>query len=37
MDRFGAKLTALRKKRGLTTRQLGEMLGVYHTYVSQIE
>jgi transcriptional regulator with XRE-family HTH domain len=37
MERFGEKLSTLRKKRGLTLRQLGEMLGVYHTYVSQIE
>jgi transcriptional regulator with XRE-family HTH domain len=37
MQRFGEKLSILRKKRGLTTRQLGEMLGVYHTYISQIE
>jgi transcriptional regulator with XRE-family HTH domain len=37
MERFGEKLSALRKKQGLTLRQLGEMLGVYHTYVSQIE
>jgi len=37
MEKFGEKLAALRKKRGLTLRQLGEMLGVYHTYVSQIE
>lgn len=37
MERFGEKLSTLRKRHGLTLRQLGEMLGVYHTYVSQIE
>lgn len=37
MDRFGEKLSVLRKRRGLTLRQLGEMLEVHHTYVSQIE
>jgi transcriptional regulator with XRE-family HTH domain len=37
MDRFGEKLSVLRKRRGLTLRQLGKMLEVHHTYVSQIE
>jgi len=37
MERFGEKVRFLRKQRGLTTRQFGSMLGVYHTHVSQIE
>ena len=37
MNRFGEKLRALRKKRGLTLIDLGTMLGVYHTHVSQLE
>lgn len=37
MDRFGEKLSVLRKRCRLTLRQLGEMLEVHHTYVSQIE
>lgn len=37
MDRFGEKLRTLRKRQGFTIRQLGEMLDVHHTYVSQLE
>jgi transcriptional regulator with XRE-family HTH domain len=37
MKRFGEKLAYLRKRNGLTLRQLGEMLEVNHTHVSQLE
>ncbi len=37
MDKFGKKLAVLRKQRGFTLRQLGEMLEVHHTFISQIE
>jgi transcriptional regulator with XRE-family HTH domain len=37
MNRFGEKLFALRTKRGYTIRELGDRLGVYHTYISQME
>jgi transcriptional regulator with XRE-family HTH domain len=37
MKRFGEKLSILRKKQGLTVRQLGEMLSVHNTYISQLE
>jgi transcriptional regulator with XRE-family HTH domain len=37
MERFGQKLRTLRKQQGLTLTQLGEMLGVHNTYVSQLE
>jgi len=37
MEKFGGKLRTLRKRRNLTLRELGEMLGVNHTYVSQLE
>ena len=37
MKRFGEKLGILRQRRGLTVRQLGDMLGVHNTYVSQLE
>lgn len=37
MVRFGEKLRALRQNRGYTLRQLGSMLGVHHTHVSQLE
>ncbi len=37
MQRFGEKLALLRKSHGLTVRQLGKMLDVDHTYVSQLE
>jgi transcriptional regulator with XRE-family HTH domain len=37
MDRFGEKLAVLRQQQSLTLRQLGEMLGVHHTFISQLE
>jgi transcriptional regulator with XRE-family HTH domain len=37
MTRFGEKLSTLRRRRGLTLRQLGDLLGVYNTYISQLE
>ncbi len=37
MKRFGEKLRYLRKREGLSLRKLGDMLGVHHTHVSQIE
>ncbi len=37
LDRFGEKLAILRKQRGLTLRQLGKMLQVDHSYISQLE
>lgn len=37
MNRFGEKLRTLRKRQGLTLRELGDGLGVYHTHVAQLE
>ncbi len=37
MKRFGEKLHSLRKARGLTLTELGNVLGVHNTYVSQLE
>lgn len=37
MKRFGEKLCTLRKQHGLTLTQLGDMLSVHNTYVSQME
>lgn len=37
MKRFGEKLSILRKKQGLTVRQLGDILSVHNTYISQLE
>lgn len=37
MKQFGRKLKELRKFRNLTLVQLGELLGVHNTYVSQLE
>ena len=37
MNRFGEKLKALRQQRGLTMRQLGELLDVSDSYVSKME
>jgi len=37
MQRFGEKLRALRQKRDLSLRQLGDILGVYHNHVAQLE
>ncbi len=37
MQRFGEKLRVLRKRRGLTVRQLAAMLGVTHSHIVGIE
>ncbi len=37
MKRFGEKLRTLRERRGLSQRQLGDMLGVTRTHVSRME
>lgn len=37
MKRFGEKLRILRKREGLTLRQLGQMLGVHNSHVARIE
>lgn len=37
MKKFGAKLRSLRQRRELTTRELGELLGVSHTFVIRME
>jgi transcriptional regulator with XRE-family HTH domain len=37
MKRFGEKLRTLRQRRGLTMRQLGQMLEVSDGYVSKME
>ncbi len=37
MDRFGEKLQCLRKRRNLTLTELGKILDVHNTFVSQIE
>lgn len=37
MKRFGEKLRTLRHQRGLTMRQLAEMLEVSDSYVSRME
>jgi len=37
MQQFGRKLKNLRKSRNLTLVQLGELLSVHNTYVSQLE
>lgn len=37
MNRFGEKLRTLRKNWGYTLKELGDRLGVHHTYVSQLE
>ncbi len=37
MKFFGEKLRILRKRRGLTSTELGKMLGVHQTHVSQLE
>ncbi len=37
MEKFGGKLRLLRERRGLTVRELGKMLSVHNTYVSQME
>jgi transcriptional regulator with XRE-family HTH domain len=37
MKRFGEKLHALRQQRGLTLRQLADLVGVHNTHLSKIE
>jgi transcriptional regulator with XRE-family HTH domain len=37
MNKFGEKLKSLRQQRGLTMRQLGELLEVSDSYVSKME
>jgi len=37
MQRFGEKLYFLRKNQNLTLLQLGNLLGVHNTYISQLE
>lgn len=37
MKKFGEKLHTLRQQRGLTTRELGGLLGVSHTFVIKME
>lgn len=37
MKRFGEKMRKLRKQRGLTLVEVGDMLGIYNTFVSRIE
>ena len=37
MRRFGEKLRALRKKRGLSYRKLASALGVAHSHIAGIE
>lgn len=37
IKRFGEKLSTLRNQRDLTLRQLGEILEVHHTHISQLE
>jgi transcriptional regulator with XRE-family HTH domain len=37
MNRFGEKLRFLRKRNGLTQKQVGDMLGVSRVYIVQME
>ncbi|RIK43733.1 MAG: XRE family transcriptional regulator [Chloroflexi bacterium] len=37
MNRFGEKLRVLRKEKEFTLQQLGDLLQVHHTFVSQLE
>jgi len=37
MEKFGAKLRTLRTQRGMTTRELGELLDVSHPFVTRME
>ena len=37
MKNFGEKLRTLRQRQGYTLREIGERLGVDHTFVSQLE
>lgn len=37
MKRFGGKLRTLRNRRGLTLRQLSDLLGVGYSYIGKME
>jgi transcriptional regulator with XRE-family HTH domain len=37
MNKLGEKLRTLRTGRGLTVRQLGDILGVDHSHITKIE
>ncbi len=37
MQKFGEKLRTLRKRRGLTVRQLAAMLGITHSHIVGLE
>lgn len=37
MEKFGEKLRSLRIRRGLTTRELGELLSVNQSHVTRME
>jgi transcriptional regulator with XRE-family HTH domain len=37
MKRFGEKIYQLRTQRGLTLTDLGDLLGVHNTFISQLE
>jgi transcriptional regulator with XRE-family HTH domain len=37
VSRFGEKLRTLRKRRGLTVQQLGDLLGVHNSHVVRLE
>lgn len=37
MSRIGEKLRALRERQGLTSRELGSILGVSNSYIIRIE
>ncbi len=37
MERFGEKLRTLRNRRGLSLRQLSDMLQVGHSYIAKME
>ncbi len=37
MEKFGEKLRVLRKRNGLTQKQVGDKLGVSRVYITQME
>ncbi len=37
MERFGEKLHVLRKRDGLSQKQLGDMLGIHRSHIGKIE
>ena len=37
MDRLGEKLRILRKRQGLTVRQLSDMLDINHSHITKLE